>query len=74
MLVEDGDEWYMVFFIWHKHVFGFALVAIFEGVTQETFKVAAMDEVTMLQKGLLEENLLLVGLSGGTHPHLHPRA
>lgn len=51
-LVENVNEWFMLFFLSHKLVIGFALVAVLYGVfIQETFRVAAMDDkVMMLQR------------------------
>lgn len=48
-LVENVNEWYMLFFLWHKFVIGFSVVSVITGVfIQETFKVATSDDQIML--------------------------
>lgn len=51
-LVENINEWFIIFFICHKLVIGFSVVAVITGVfIQETFKVASQDDgIMMMQK------------------------
>merc|ERR1719195_140337 len=48
-LVENVDEWYMLFFLMHKFIIGFSVVSVITGVfIQETFKVATSDDQIMM--------------------------
>merc|ERR1719408_171054 len=48
-LVEEVNEMWMLFFLAHKLIIGFSVLAVITGVfTQETFKVAANDDHNML--------------------------
>jgi len=48
-LVENVNEWYMLFFLMHKFIIGFSVVSVITGVfIQETFKVATSDDQIML--------------------------
>jgi len=51
-LVENLSEWFMIFFVLHKLIIGFSVLAILNGVfMQETFKVAnSDDQIILLQK------------------------
>ena len=49
MLVEDVSEWWMIFSLVHKLTIGFAVVGVINSMfIQETFKVAAYDDLLML--------------------------
>eukprot|EP00931_Biecheleriopsis_adriatica_P020542 TRINITY_DN13693_c0_g1_i1.p1 TRINITY_DN13693_c0_g1~~TRINITY_DN13693_c0_g1_i1.p1 ORF type:complete len:669 (-),score=139.26 TRINITY_DN13693_c0_g1_i1:76-2082(-) len=51
MLIEDVGEWYSIFAIANKITIGFAVVGIINGVfMQETFKVAASDDIIMMRQ------------------------
>jgi len=48
-LVENFSEWFMIFFVLHKLIIGFSVLAVMNGVfMQETFKVANHDDYIML--------------------------
>jgi hypothetical protein len=48
-LVENVDEWWMIFSIGHKLVIGFSVVSVITGIfIQETFKIAKNDEKIMV--------------------------
>lgn len=48
-LVENLSEWFMIFFILHKLIIGFSVLAVMNGVfMQETFKVANSDDYLMV--------------------------
>merc|ERR1719223_1439003 len=48
-LVENVSEWFMFFFILHKLIIGFSVLAVVNGVfMQETFKTANSDDHIML--------------------------
>mmetsp|Transcript_68123 Transcript_68123/g.134450 ORF Transcript_68123/g.134450 Transcript_68123/m.134450 type:complete len:584 (+) Transcript_68123:37-1788(+) len=48
-LVENVNEWYMIFSLSHKLVIGFSVVSVITGVfIQETFKVATTDDRIMV--------------------------
>lgn len=48
-LVENVNEWFMLFFILHKLVIGFSVLAVMNGVfMQETFKVATSNDEIMI--------------------------
>lgn len=48
-LVENVNEWYLIFFILHKLMIGFSVLAVINGVfIQETFKVANQDDRLMM--------------------------
>ncbi|CAE7570252.1 SCN11A [Symbiodinium natans] len=50
LLQEKVSSWFVVFSLLHKIVFGFACVAVINGVfMQETFKVAQQDDQIMLR-------------------------
>jgi len=50
-LVEDVSEWFMIVSLAHKMMIGYAMIGIINGVfIQETFKVAATDDLLMLQR------------------------
>lgn len=51
MLTENVSHWFILFCIFHKLTFGFAVVGVINGVfMQETFKVAALDDVIMVRQ------------------------
>jgi hypothetical protein len=51
LLGERVSEWFVAFCLFHKLTVGFAVVGIINGVfMQETFKVAAMDDVNMVRQ------------------------
>eukprot|EP00928_Gymnodinium_smaydae_P096273 TRINITY_DN8467_c1_g1_i1.p1 TRINITY_DN8467_c1_g1~~TRINITY_DN8467_c1_g1_i1.p1 ORF type:complete len:559 (+),score=58.06 TRINITY_DN8467_c1_g1_i1:53-1729(+) len=51
ILAEHVSEYFFMFGLMHKLVFGFAIVGIINGVfIQETFKVTAKDDVIMLRQ------------------------
>eukprot|EP00930_Biecheleria_cincta_P093149 TRINITY_DN8332_c0_g1_i3.p1 TRINITY_DN8332_c0_g1~~TRINITY_DN8332_c0_g1_i3.p1 ORF type:complete len:697 (+),score=134.64 TRINITY_DN8332_c0_g1_i3:56-2146(+) len=51
MLQDDVSEWYVVFSVMHKLSIGFAVTGIINGVfMQETFKVAASDDIIMMRQ------------------------
>jgi len=48
-LVENVSEWYSLFFLFHRLVIGFSVVAVMTAVfISETFKVAAVDDRVMM--------------------------
>merc|ERR1719446_1836576 len=48
-LVENVHEYFMVFFVLHKLIIGFSVLAVVNGVfMQETFRVASQDDHVML--------------------------
>jgi len=51
LLVEKVSEWFMVVSLAHKMMIGYAMIGIINGVfIQETFKVAATDDLLMVQR------------------------
>merc|ERR1719401_1784443 len=56
LLVENVSEWFVVLCLFHKLTMGFAVIGVINAIfTQETFRVAATDDVTMVrrkQKGI----------------------
>jgi hypothetical protein len=66
LLSEDASEWFALFCVIHKLTIGFAVVAVINGVIlQETFKVAATDDLIMYrqkQRSMLSTRLKMVNL------------
>jgi hypothetical protein len=51
LLVEEVSEWFMIISLVHKMMIGYAMIGIINGVfIQETFKVAATDDLLMVQR------------------------
>jgi hypothetical protein len=51
LLMENVTEWFVVFSLLHKMSIGFAVVGVINGVIlQETFKVAATDDIIMVRQ------------------------
>jgi len=51
ILSENVTEWFMLFCVAHKLTIGFAVLGVINGVfVQETFKVAACDDVLMVRQ------------------------
>jgi voltage-gated sodium channel len=50
LLVENINEWFMIFFVTHKLIIGFAVIGVINGVfMQETLKVASSDDAIMMR-------------------------
>jgi hypothetical protein len=50
LLVENVNEWFMLFCLGHKLTIGFAVIGVINGVfLQETFKVSATDDSIMMR-------------------------
>jgi len=51
LLAEEGSEWFFLFCVMHKLTIGFAVIGVINGVImQETFKVAATDDMIMVKQ------------------------
>jgi len=51
LLAEEFSEWFMLVCVAHKLVIGFAVIGVINGVImQETFKVAATDDMIMVRQ------------------------
>merc|ERR1719345_720517 len=59
LLSEEVTEWFMLICIAHKLTIGFAVVGVINGVIlQETFKVAATDDMIMVRQKKREQQTL----------------
>jgi hypothetical protein len=51
LLVENVNEWFMLFCLAHKLTIGFAVIGVINGVfMQETFKVSSNDDAIMIRR------------------------
>mmetsp|Transcript_40241 Transcript_40241/g.72281 ORF Transcript_40241/g.72281 Transcript_40241/m.72281 type:complete len:279 (+) Transcript_40241:3-839(+) len=51
MLQEEVSEWFVIFSVLHKIIFGFSVISVVNGVfMQETFKVASQDDAIMMRQ------------------------
>lgn len=51
ILTENSSQWFIIYFLLHKMVLGFAVVGVVNAVfIQETFKVATLDDTVMVRQ------------------------
>merc|ERR1719162_1257454 len=51
LLAEEVSEWFMLLCVAHKLTIGFAVIGVINGVIlQETFKIAATDDMLMVRQ------------------------
>jgi len=57
LLAEEVSEWFMLLCVVHKLTIGFAVIGVINGVImQETFKVAATDDMIMVRQKTAAQN------------------